>query len=140
MSRQLTRRYALYLLAFVVLPLLVRADDFLSPGLTPDELLTRLDSPAAPLVIDVRKPVEFGIAHIPGAKNIPLDEIEDRLDEFRSDNGVLIYCINGARTRQAEPLLFNNGIENVFHLQGDLQGWIQEQRPIEKGGVEKTGW
>jgi rhodanese-related sulfurtransferase len=127
-------------LALAVLPLLVYANDFLSPGLSADELLARLDTTTAPLVVDVRKPVEFGIAHIPGAKNIPLDEIEDRLDEFRSDNGVLIYCINGARTRQAEPLLFNNGIENVFHLQGALQGWIREQRPIEKGGVEKTGW
>ena len=123
----------------MLLPLLAQASDFMSPGLTPAELQDKLASAEAPRVIDVRKPVEFGIAHIPGVKNIPLDEIEDRLDEFRSDNGVLIYCINGARTRQAEPLLFNNGIENVFHLEGALQGWIQEQRPIEKGGVEKTG-
>ena len=140
MSRQPTRIYALYFLAFVVLPLLVQADGFMSPGLSPDELLARLDSPTAPLVVDLRKPVEFGVAHIPGAKNIPLDEIEDRLDELRSDTGVLIYCINGARTRQAEPLLYSNGIENVFHLEGALQGWIQGGHPIEKGGVKKTGW
>jgi rhodanese-related sulfurtransferase len=140
MSRQPTRSYALYLLAFAVLPLLVQADDFLSPGLSPEELLARLDSPTAPLVVDVRKPVEFGVAHIPGAMNIPLDEIEKRLDELRSDNGVLIYCINGARTRQAEPLLYNNGIENVLRLEGALQGWIQGGHPIEKGGVKKTGW
>ena len=86
----------------------------------------------------VRKPVEFGAAHIPGSKNIPLDEIEQRLDELRSDNGVLIYCINGARTRQAEPLLYSNGIDNVYHLEGALQTWISEQRPIEKGGVKKS--
>jgi len=122
------------------LPAITFASDFMSPALTPAELKGKLSTQDAPLVVDVRKPVEFGIAHIPGAKNIPLDEIEDRLDEFRNDNGVLIYCINGARTRQAEPLLFNNGIENVFHLEGALEGWIREQRPIEKGGVEKVGW
>ena len=124
----------------VLLPALAVASDFMSPGLTPAQLEEKLALPDAPLVIDVRKPVEFGAAHIPGAKNIPLDDIEKRLDEFRSDNGVLIYCINGARTRQAEPLLFNNGIENVFHLEGAFQAWIQGKHPIEKGGVKKTGW
>ena len=127
-------------LTVLLLPLLARASDFMSPGLAPAELQERLASSEAPLVIDVRKPVEFGIAHIPGAKNIPLDEIEDRLDECRNDNGVLIYCINGARTRQAEPLLYNNGIENVYHLEGAFQAWIQGKHPIEKGGVKKTGW
>ena len=131
---------ARFWLMVLLLPLLARASDFMSPGLTPAELQDRLATAEAPLVIDVRKPVEFGIAHIPGAKNIPLDEIEDRLDEFRNDNGVLIYCINGARTRQAEPLLYNNGIENVYHLEGAFQAWIQGKHPIEKGGVKKTGW
>ena len=112
----------------------------MSPGLSPAELQERLASAEAPLVVDVRKPVEFAVAHIPGAKNIPLDEIEERLDELHSDNGVLIYCINGARTSQAEPLLYNNGIDNVLHLEGALQGWIQGGNPIEKGGVKKTGW
>jgi rhodanese-related sulfurtransferase len=138
--RQPTKSYALYLLAFAVLPLLVRADDFLSPGLSPAELLARLESPAAPLVVDVRKPVEFGIAHIPGAINIPLTELEGRIDELRHEHGVLIYCINGARTRQAEPILYANDIENVYHLDGALQGWIQGKYPIEKGGVKKTSW
>lgn len=140
MHRQSIKHNSYCLLALALLPLLVRGNDFLSPGLTPEELHARLESPTAPLVVDVRKPVEFGVAHIPGARNIPLDEIEDRLDELRSDNDVLIYCINGARTRQAEPLLYNNGIENVFHLEGALQGWIQGGHPIEKGGVKKTGW
>ena len=110
----------------------------MSPGLTPAELQEKLGSAGAPLVIDVRKPAEFGAAHIPGATNIPLDEIEQRLDEFRSDSGVLIYCINGSRTRQAEPLLYSNGIDNVYHLEGAFQAWIRDQLPIEKGGVKKS--
>ena len=138
--RQPMKHSRFYLLPLALLPLLVLGSDFLSTGLSPEELLARLDSPTAPQVVDVRRPVEFGVAHIPGAKNIPLDEVEDRLDELRSDNGVLIYCINGARTRQAEPLLYNNGIENVYHLEGAFQAWIQGKHPIEKGGVKKTGW
>ena len=110
----------------------------MSPGFSPVELQQKLAVPGAILVIDVRKPAEFGAAHVPGAINIPLDEVEKRLDEFRSDNGVLIYCINGARTRQAVPMLFSNGIDNVYHLEGAFQGWIKEQLPIEKGGVKKS--
>ena len=115
-----------------------QAADFLSPGLTPVELQEKLATPDAPRVVDVRKPAEFGVAHIPGATNIPLDEIEQRLDEFRGDDGVLIYCINGSRTRKAEPLLYKNGIDNIYHLEGAFQAWIREKLPIEKGGVKKS--
>jgi len=108
-----------------MLPLLTWADGFLSSALAPAELLARLDSPTAPLVVDVRKPVEFGVAHIPGAINIPLTELEAHIDELRHQNGVLIYYINGARTRQAEPIVYANDITNVYHLEGAFQGWIQ---------------
>ena len=140
MDTQLVRKVKKCILAFTLLPLLVRAGDFLSPGLSPAELLARLESPAPPLVVDLRKPVEFGVAHIPGAVNIPLDELEARIDELRHEGGVLIYCINGARTRQAEPVVYANDINDVYHLDGALQGWIQGGHPIEKGGVTKSGW
>lgn len=102
----------MHLLDALLLPVLIRAADFMSPGLTKAQLQEKLATANASLVIDVRKPIEFGIAHIRGAKNIPLDEVEAQIDAFRSDNGVLIYYINGARTRQAEPFLFNNDIDN----------------------------
>ncbi|MDH3899661.1 MAG: rhodanese-like domain-containing protein [Gammaproteobacteria bacterium] len=133
-----------YVLHFLLAALLsfsaAASDDYLSPGLTPAELQAKLGSPDVPLVVDVRKPVEFGIGHIPGAINIPLEELEERLEEVRHDNGVLIYCINGSRTRQAEPILYTHGIDNVYHLEGTFYAWIQGKHPIEKGGVEKTGW
>lgn len=140
MDRQTTRSHKLYVLAFAMLPLLVQAGDFLSPGLSPVDLLEILDSPTSPLVVDLRNPVEFGVAHIPGAINIPLAELEARIDELRHEHGVLIYCINGARTRQAEPIVYANDIEDVYHLEGALQGWIRGGHPIEKGGVTKKGW
>jgi rhodanese-related sulfurtransferase len=139
-NRQPSTTPPLLILTLALFPLIVWADDFLSPGLTPAELLDRLDSPTPPLVVDVRKPVEFGVAHIPGAINIPLAELEARIDELRNEHGVLIYCINGARTRQAEPIVYANDIEDVYHLDGALQGWIQGGHPIEKGGVTKSGW
>lgn len=117
-----------------------QAADYMSPGLTAEQVLEKLDTDQALLAVDVRSPAEFGVAHIPGAVNIPVNEIEKRLDEFKHDNGVLIYCINGSRTRQAEAILLGADIPEVYHLEGTFSGWIQGKHPIEKGGVKKSGW
>lgn len=131
----------LYSLPAVLLSFNVAAgDDYLSPGLTPAELQAKLDTEETPLLVDLRSPAEFGIAHIPGAVNIPLEELEERLEEVRHDNGVLIYCINGSRTLRAEPVLYTNDIDNVYHLEGSFQTWLRDKYPYEKGGVKKSGW
>jgi rhodanese-related sulfurtransferase len=130
----------LQLVLFTLISLPACAGDYMSPGMTPVELQERLVSGNAPLVVDLSAPLEFKIAHIPGAVNIPVTELEKRLDELRGDSEVLIYCVNGVRTLQAEPLLYSNGITNFYHLDGSLQAWIKGHFPIEKGGVEKTGW
>ena len=116
------------------------AADYMTPGVTPEQLLAKMDSGQAPLIVDVRKPAEFGVAHIPGAINIPLAEVGDRLDEFKYDNGVLLYCINGSRTRKAEVILLDAGIPNVYHLEGTFSAWIQGKHPFEKGGVKSRSW
>ena len=128
------------LLLLAVFSLIAQAADYMSPGLTPEQVLERLDGDKPLLVVDVRKPVEFGVAHIPGAINIPLAEIEGRLDEFRRDNGVLVYCINGTRTRKAEAILLGADVSNIYHLEGAFNAWIQGKYPVEKGGVKKSGW
>lgn len=128
------------LLLLTIFSVLAQAADYMSPGLTPEQVLEKLGSDKAPLVVDVRKPVEFGVAHIPGAINIPLAEIEGRLNEFKSDNGVLVYCINGTRTRKAEAILLGADVSNIYHLEGAFNAWIQGKYPIEKGGVKKSGW
>jgi len=45
------------------------------------------------LVVDVRSPLEYATEHIPGAQNIPLEEVTARLTEFRSiHKPVVLYC------------------------------------------------
>lgn len=112
----------------------------MSPGLTPEQILVTLESGQPPLIVDVRKPSEFGIAHIPGAINVPVSELDDRLGELQGNSGVLIYCINGSRTRQAEAILMGADIPNIYHLEGTFSAWIKGKFPIEKGGVKKSGW
>jgi rhodanese-related sulfurtransferase len=122
--------------------LAARADDLMSPAMTPAEVKARLGTPRAPRMVDLRTPVEFGIAHLPGAVNIPVKELEKRLAEVQPAKGqdLLIYCLDGNRTREAEPVLYAHNIDNFYHLQGSLEGWISKHYPIEKGGVKKTTW
>lgn len=131
--RRLNLSYLLQLGALVLLPLVGVASDFMSAGLSPEDVYTRLKTGQAPLVVDVRKPWEFKVGHIPGAINIPVEELEQHLDDFKHDNGVLIYCINGARTREAEPVLLNAGISELYHLEGAFYTWIQRGLEVEKG-------
>jgi rhodanese-related sulfurtransferase len=122
--------------------LVVQADDFMSPAMPAADVKARLGTPQAPLMVDLRTPPEFAIAHLPGAVNIPLSELEKRVDEVRPAAGrtLLIYCLNGSRTRQAEPLLYARDINSFYHLEGELEGWLRDNYPIEKGGVQKKSW
>jgi rhodanese-related sulfurtransferase len=118
------------------------ADDYMSPVMTPAEVKARLGTPRVPRLVDLRTPPEFAIAHLPGAVNIPIAELEKRLDEVRPAEGqdLVIYCLDGNRTRQAEPILYANTIDNFYHLGGSLEGWLQKNYPIEKGGVTRKTW
>ena len=82
-------------LLLTVFSVVVQAADYMSPGLTPEQILATLETGQPPLIVDVRSPAEFGIAHIPGAINVPVSELDDRLGELQGNSGVLIYCING---------------------------------------------
>jgi len=130
------------LLLLMVTILAVHADDLMSPAMPAADVKARLGTPQAPLMVDLRTPPEFAIAHLPGAVNIPVSELEKRLDEARPAEGqdLLIYCLNGSRTRQAEPLLYAHDINSFYHLEGELEGWLQKKYPFEKGGVTRKTW
>lgn len=63
-------------------------------GLEPlprEELLTRVHDGLV-TVIDVRPPLEYAAGHVPGAVNIPLEELEQRLDELDPGQVIVAYC------------------------------------------------
>ncbi len=97
-----------------------------------DDLLKGLQSKSIALLLDVRNFQEFRQAHIAGAVNIPLPELQRRLGEiitFR-EKKIVIYCRSGRRARIAMAILHNSGFKNLLHLNGDLIGWWQNKRPL----------
>lgn len=67
-------------------------------------------------VVDVRTPGEYLSGHYPGAINIPLDELPQRLDEFKEmKQPIVAYCRSGARSGMAVSVLKQNGLNEVYN-------------------------
>ncbi|CAB1019654.1 FAD-dependent oxidoreductase [Corynebacterium diphtheriae bv. gravis] len=72
-------------------------------------------------LVDVRTAGEFAAGNIPGAINIPVDELREHLDELQGKN-VLVHCQVGLRGHVAATLLTNSGI-NAANLDGGYLTW-----------------
>lgn len=64
-------------------------------------------------IIDVRTPAEFVTGNVAGSINIPLNEIPNRLDEFKNIKNIVLCCASGNRSGQATMFLKQNGIECI---------------------------
>jgi NADPH-dependent 2,4-dienoyl-CoA reductase/sulfur reductase-like enzyme/rhodanese-related sulfurtransferase len=66
-----------------------------------------------PFLLDVRTPAEFSAGNIPGAVNIPVDELRSRLGELPRDREIAIYCQVGQRGYLATRILRQAGFSAV---------------------------
>src|SRR5690606_4139485 len=75
-------------------------------------------------LIDVREPREYEGGHILGARNIPMSQLKQRLNEIRTDQPVYLYCQSGIRSSQAAQILKKKrGVEELYHLKGGFKKW-----------------
>ncbi len=74
-------------------------------------------------IIDVREPYEFEDGHIPGAKLIPLAQLQTRLDEIDKSEETVVVCHSGARSGVACDFLERVGYGNVRNLMGGMSAW-----------------
>ena len=79
------------------------------------------------LILDVRTPEEFAQGHIPGAINIPNEDIGTEPIEAlpRKDQPLLVYCRSGNRSRQASQKLADQGYTKVLEF-GGINTWPGE--------------
>ena len=104
-----------------------------SPTMTNADLAARIRDGRAPLVLDVRSAKEFQAGHIPGAVNIPIDELPSRLGEIKAakSDEVVVHCEGGGRAAKAEALLVQSGYTDVVDLAGHMKGWREAGLPVE---------
>ena len=78
--------------------------------------------PGSSLLLDVRTASEFRYGHIPGAVNIPVDELRQRMNELPSDKKILINCQVGLRGYVAQRMLTLSGFDAV-NMPGGYRSW-----------------
>ncbi len=99
-----------------------------SPLISPAELVTALQTPDAPFLLDVREPWENAEAAIPGTDAlIPLGQLAQRLNELDPATEIVVYCRSDNRSGQAQAILQNAGFTNVRNLEGGIINWSASQ-------------
>ena len=122
-----------------ILPLLFSALAFTACGSASSELsfqqismdaaITQMAEEDNFILLDVRTPEEFADGHIPGALNIPNENIgENDIAELPDkEQRIYVYCRSGNRSKQASAKLVNLGYTNVVEIGGiiDYHGEIE---------------
>ena len=73
-------------------------------------------------IVDVREENEFAAGHLNGAHNIPLSQLEERMNEIPKDVPVYLHCRSSQRSYYAICRLQGNGYTNVTNISGSFLG------------------
>jgi sulfur-carrier protein adenylyltransferase/sulfurtransferase len=73
--------------------------------------------------VDVRQPKEYRQGHIPGARLLPVADLDEKLDVLAKGKPVLVYCAIGGRSKVAAHMLAGRGFEHVLNLSGGFKAW-----------------
>ena len=83
--------------------------------------------------LDVRTPGEWNDAHVPGSTLLPLENLEERVNELPKDLELVVYCRSGNRSVQAARILLEAGFSDVYSLDGGLNDWIRAGYEVDSG-------
>jgi len=76
-------------------------------------------------LVDVRTPEEYVMSKLPGAINIPLQDIDAVADaELDDSRPVIVFCRSGQRSHIAQQILLSKGFNEVYNM-GPYQAWYQ---------------
>ncbi len=93
----------------------------------------RQDAEGAPLLLDVREPVETAFASVTPEGfellHIPMQSIPARLAEIDPQRPVACLCHHGMRSYQVAAFLARNGYDHVANVAGGIDAWSMERDP-----------
>ena len=82
------------------------------------------------MLVDTRTPEEYSFGTIPGAVNIPLDEMREHLSEIPTDKPVVLFCAVGLRGYLAQRILIGRGYSNTRNLIGGYKTYSTATAPV----------
>jgi len=87
-------------------------------------------------MLDVRTPAEYAAERIPGARLVPIGDLDPAifLKQRRSgDKPIYLLCQTGGRARRAIQMFRRAGCEDCVLVEGGMQAWIEAGLPVERG-------
>lgn len=74
--------------------------------------------------IDVRTPGEYKAHHRPQFKNIPLNELPNKVSKLDKNKDIVVICQSGMRSGRAAKLLKQQGFTNIYNVKGGMNAWF----------------
>lgn len=133
---------AKWIIAFVVVAAVVAIlfavsgpkGDLPTPGdIGNADLQTLVDTGAR--LVDVRTSAEFEGGHIPGAENVPVDQVAATLGSWDKSQPIVVYCATGSRSVPAMQTLVSAGFTSVYNLTAGIVAWDGELSSGPAGAV-----
>jgi len=92
------------------------------------------------VVLDVRSSEAFSRGHIVSSRNVPMDELEARMDKLANlkSKPVIAVCETGTTSNKAVDTLRKSGFESVYGLKGGMNAWSQAGMPVVTGKKTKS--
>lgn len=84
-------------------------------------------------LLDVRTPGEYQQKRIKGARLIPIDQVQNRINEIPRNRPIIVYCETGVRSALVGRYLDQLGYQSVYNLGQGIMGWQVRGYPIESG-------
>lgn len=103
-----------------------------APQLSTDELAARLASGEEIVLLDVRKPEEYAVSHLPGAVRVDPGASPSLPPGVDPDLPVVAYCSIGWRSSKWVEGLRDQGVD-AMNLEGSIFQWAAEDRPLRSG-------
>jgi adenylyltransferase/sulfurtransferase len=94
--------------------------------ITATQLKQRLDAGDPLMLLDVREPHEWDIAHLDGATLIPVSQVLSRAGELSTADEIVVYCKAGTRSARAVNELRSIGFRKLHNLRGGINAWSDE--------------
>lgn len=94
-----------------------------APDPLPPEEVRTLNEQDEITVVDVRGPEAYAEGHIPGAINIPSNELDQRVNEIPEGKQLILVCQNGPVSRRALETVRDAGFEDANNMEGGMSAW-----------------
>ena len=81
------------------------------------------DDPQSIYLVDVRDPDEFASGHFQTAVNIPVDQLEDKINTLPADKAIVFVCSTGARSGESYYMLqdLKPDLKKVYYLEAEVE-------------------